>query len=92
MVSASFLLTSRRLDRAIRGFERSRYDGGVHLFLAGTDKIIDNQKTRIWYDALPSRMKKLSEFPDGGHTLEFNTDPQPFTQELVGFIAAAEAD
>jgi len=89
-VSASFLLTSRRLDRAIRGFERSRYDGGVHLFLAGTDKIIDNPKTRIWYDALPSRMKKLSEFPQGGHTLEFNDEPQPFISALTDFIAAAE--
>ena len=88
-VSASFLLTSRRLDRAIRGFERSRYDGGVHLCLAGTDKIIDNEKTRIWYDSLPSQMKRLSEYEDGGHTLEFNAEPQPFFRELVGFIQTA---
>jgi len=73
-VSASFLLTSRRLDKRLRGFAQSPYRGPVHVLLAGQDKIIDNDRTRAWFDALPSPDRRLTVYPDAHHTLEFEAD------------------
>ncbi len=85
-VSASFLLSSRLIDRRIRHFDRSAYRGPVHLMLAGKERIIDNDRTRRWFDALPSRNRRLTEFPDAGHTIEFERDPAEFLQSLTGFL------
>lgn len=85
-VSASFLLASRRLDKLIRAFPDSPYRGPVHLFLAGKDRIIDNEKTRAWLRGLPSPDRRITEFPEGGHTLEFDADSSRFVRELVTWI------
>jgi alpha-beta hydrolase superfamily lysophospholipase len=87
-VSASFLLTSRNLDRHVRRFPQTPFRGGVHLFLAGRDKIIDNEKTRQWFDTLPSRDRHLSEYPTGEHTLEFEADPSQFLSDLADWISS----
>lgn len=87
-VSASFLLATRRLDRPIRHFAQSAWKGGLHLFLAGKDGIIENELTRQWFNALPPADKQLSEFADAEHTLEFEPDPDPFFRGLVDWIAA----
>lgn len=85
-VSARFLLTSRQLDKLIRAFPDSPYRNPVHLFLAGHDRIIDNEKTRDWLRGLPSPDRRITEYPDGGHTLEFDRDPEPFITDLVTWI------
>ncbi len=86
-VSASFLLTSRRLDKLLRAFPQSAYLGPIHLFLAGRDRIINNEQTRAWFDALPSPDRTLAEYPEGEHTLEFEADPTRFFSDLVEWIA-----
>ncbi|MBK8269513.1 MAG: alpha/beta fold hydrolase [Planctomycetes bacterium] len=86
-VSARFLLTSRQLDKLIRVFPDSPYRNPVHLFLAGRDRIIDNEKTRDWLRGLPSPDRRITEYPDGGHTLEFDRDPEPFLNDLVTWIS-----
>ncbi|MCB9853243.1 MAG: alpha/beta fold hydrolase [Phycisphaerales bacterium] len=85
-VSASFLLASRQLDKRLRKFDRSSYRGPVHLMLAGKERVIDNARTRAWFDALPSEMKRLSEFPEASHTIEFEQDPSAFLEAVVGFV------
>ena len=87
-VSANFLLASRRMDKEIRGFGRSPYCGPIHLFLAGRDRIIDNETTRRWLRELPSQDRQTTEYPDAKHTLEFETDPEPFFGDLVEWIVA----
>ena len=86
-VSASFLLSSRRLDKAIRPFAGSDYRGPIHLFMAGRDRIIDNEKTRRWFRELPSPDRQITEYPDAEHTIEFESDAEPFFNDLVDWIA-----
>ncbi|HVP12772.1 MAG TPA: alpha/beta fold hydrolase [Phycisphaerae bacterium] len=87
-VSASFLLASRHLDRHVRRFPRSGWRGGVHLLLAGRDKVIDNDRTRQWFESLPSPDRQLSEYPPAEHTIEFEEDASRFYQDLTSWIAA----
>lgn len=85
-VSASFLLTSRRLDKHIRRFARSEWRGPVHLMLAGQDRIIDNHRTREWFEELPSHDKTLTQYSDAHHTLEFESNPEPFFRDLTEWL------
>ncbi len=43
--------------------------------LGGNDRIVDNAKTRVFFDRLVSRDKTVIEYPEGHHTLEFEADP-----------------
>jgi alpha-beta hydrolase superfamily lysophospholipase len=86
-VTASFLLASRRLDRVVRRFAQSAWHGPLHLFLAGRDRIIDNDRTRQWLRELPSIDRQLTEYRHAEHTLEFETDPSRFFDDLAGWIA-----
>ncbi|MBN2560533.1 MAG: alpha/beta fold hydrolase [Phycisphaerae bacterium] len=86
-VTASFLVASRRLDRLVSRFGESAWRGPVHLLLAGRDKIIDNERTRHWLRDLPSEDRKVTEYPDADHTIEFEADPSRFLEDLVGWIA-----
>ncbi len=85
-VSASFLLTSRRLDKHLRRFAQADWRGPVHLVLAGHDRIIDNARTRGWFESLPSHDKLLREYPDSHHTLEFDADPIPFLNDMTNWL------
>ncbi len=87
-VSASFLLTSRRIDKVLRSFPQARYRGPIHLFLAGRDKIIDNPATRRWFRELPSEDRQLTEYREAEHTLEFEPHPEPFFRDLIDWIIA----
>ena len=85
-VTASFLLASRRLDRIVRRFARSAWNGPVHLMLAGRDQIIHNDRTRQWLAELPSPDRQITTYPDAEHTIEFEADPSRFLDDLVGWI------
>lgn len=87
-VSANFLLASRRMDREIRGLGSASYRGPIHLFLAGRDQIIDNEPTRRWLRELPSEDRRITEYPNAEHTLEFEPDPEPFFGDLIEWIVA----
>lgn len=87
-VSATFLLASRRIDRAIQRFGESAYRGPIHLFLAGRDRIIDNERTRCWFRELGSPDRRITEYPDSEHTIEFETDRELFFNDLVEWIVA----
>ena len=63
----------------------------VLLMLAGKDRILDNAKTRTYFNAFASQNKRLSEYPEANHTLEFEPDPEPFIQDLIGWLSEATA-
>ncbi len=85
-VSAGFLLVTRRLDRRVTQLGASGFDGGLHVFLAGRDRIIDNERTRQWIRGLPMADRHIREFPDAAHTLEFESDPREFIQSMADWI------
>lgn len=85
-VSAPFLLATRRMDRIVRRFGETSFRNPVHLLLAGRERIIDNDRTRAWLRALPSPDRRITDYPAGCHTLEFDADPRPFLEDLVEWI------
>jgi acylglycerol lipase len=89
--TAPFLLASRRLDRIARGLGTSGWSGPLHALLAGRDRIIDNERTRAFIRALDIPHRRISEFADASHTLEFEPDPKPFWNALADGIDEAAA-
>jgi len=84
-VSARFLWVSRRLD-ALRKKNSNRLTEPVHLILAGKDRIIDNDRTRRWFDRLCSSKKTLTCFEAMAHTMEFEPDPGPYYEAMGKFV------
>ncbi len=85
-LTASFLLASRRLDRRARRFDSSTWRGPIHLLLSGRDQIIDNDKTRAWLRGLPIVDRRMTEYPEAEHTIEFEPDPSGFFRDLAAWI------
>lgn len=85
-VSASFLLASRRLDRAAARLDRSEYRGPVHLMLAGQERIIDNDRTGDWLRGLPMEDRQITLYRAAHHTIEFEPDPTEFIHDLCFWI------
>jgi acylglycerol lipase len=82
--SARLLFSSRVVD--IRLARRAkRISTKTLLVLASEDRIIDNQKTKEFVNRFASKDVETVEFP-GGHTLEFEPDPKPFFDAMVGWI------
>lgn len=90
-VTAHFLLASRQLDRIARRFRYSAWSGSLHLLLAGRDQIVDNDRTRSWFDALPWPDRRLTLYPDAEHTIEFEDSAPEFTTDLGDWILARAA-
>lgn len=53
----------------------------VLLTLAGRDRIIDNAGTLRFVEQIPGE-KRVIEYPDAAHTLEFERDPSPYFRDL----------
>lgn len=85
--TASFFLMSRRMDKVVRRL-REHSPIPIHLFLAGKERIIQNDPTRRFVDELDWPNCRITELPDAWHSLEFLEDPEPYFDELTSFIAA----
>ena len=84
-VTVSFLLANRELDTIAQSAARS-IRCPVFLALAGRDRIIDNESTRQYFGQLATHAKKLIEYPDACHTLEFEPDRDRFIADLIGWL------
>jgi alpha-beta hydrolase superfamily lysophospholipase len=58
----------------------------VLLVLAGQDRIIDNRRTREYFERIPSHKKSLVEYTHAGHTLEFEQNPTQYFNDLGEWI------
>jgi acylglycerol lipase len=61
------------------------------LVLAGRDRIVDNSRTRAFFNRTGSRVRTLVEYPNAAHTLEFETEPEPYFADLAGWAATSAA-
>ena len=87
-VTARFLFESRRLDRLAQE-AAARLATPTLLLLAGTDRIIDNERTRALVHAMSVR-RRVVEYPGTHHTLEFEPAPGPYFRDLVAWVAETE--
>jgi alpha-beta hydrolase superfamily lysophospholipase len=56
------------------------------LMLAGREEIVDNRRTRKFFNTLAARDKTLIDYPNAAHTLEFEPDPVPYLNDLARWI------
>ena len=58
----------------------------VVLFLAGEDRIIDNDRTRLFVGSFASRDKLVVDYEGVHHTLEFEEYPRFFFDDLANWV------
>jgi len=80
--TASFFLTSRKLDSMVRR-KVHKLTVPVNLFLAGADRIIDNAATIELLGA-----SNTKAYPHAHHTLDFEPNRQPFFADLVTAVTS----
>jgi acylglycerol lipase len=81
--TTGFLIADRALN-SLAWYAAEEIRCPTLLMLAGRDRIIDNGAMRRWFENLRMPAKTLVEFPDAGHTLEF----EPCFEEYVGRLLA----
>ncbi len=84
-LNADFFWASYRLDKLIKR-RGQRLNLPTHLMLSGADRIIDTDRTRIWFDRCLAPAKHLSVFGESAHTLEFDRNNRPFLKAFVNWL------
>jgi alpha-beta hydrolase superfamily lysophospholipase len=83
-VSASFLMQSLKMDRVVK-----KLDDGDHppmlVFLAGKDRIIDNEATRELVTRDPRRSVEIIEYEDQTHSIQLDA-PERMTRDIVEWL------
>jgi len=83
--TARFFVESVRLDLYLR-FAASRVCLPILLLLAEHDRITDNTRTRAFVERFPAADKEVHEYAGAHHTLEFESDPEPFLGDLLRWL------
>jgi alpha-beta hydrolase superfamily lysophospholipase len=83
--TAGLLASSFFLDRMVRRAVR-RVRQPALLMLAGQDRIVDNARTRATFKLLASPSKRIIEYPEAHHTLEFEPDPSRYARDLIAWL------
>jgi alpha-beta hydrolase superfamily lysophospholipase len=80
--TAGLLAASTLIDLALRSAPRRVRQPSL-LMLASEDRIVNNVKTRAYFDRLACREKTVIEYPGAHHTLEFEPDPSLYARDLA---------
>lgn len=83
--SASFYLASRRMDKIVARLKDAPVVP-VHLFLAGDERIVDNQRTEEFVAGLQWPGTRITVHPKARHSLEFEGDPAIYFRQMVDFV------
>ncbi len=83
--TAGFYLASRRMDRVIAQLPKSPQTP-IHLFIAGDERIVDNDKTTSFIGDLGWAKTRITTYDTARHSLEFENDPNMYFADLVSFI------
>jgi alpha-beta hydrolase superfamily lysophospholipase len=83
--TARLLMTSVFLDRQLPSAAR-RVDVPTVTFLAGRDRIIDNERVRRYVNGFAARDNRVIEYASAHHTLEFEQDPTPYFHDLADWL------
>ena len=84
-VTARFFLENFKLDRFLK-----KNQAAIHvpmlLMLAGNDRIIVNGETKRRCNSFASPRKKILEYPEAIHTLEFEPNPDLWRKDLLVWL------
>jgi len=59
------------------------------LLLAGHGDIIDNAATKACYERITAEPRRIIEYPEARHTLEFEPDQDRFVDDLLEWLDTA---
>ncbi|MCK4343456.1 MAG: alpha/beta fold hydrolase [Phycisphaerae bacterium] len=76
--TARFFYESSRLDRMLLRAGEGSLRAQTTLVLAGRERIIRNARTEAWLERLAAGPLTVHTFPNASHTLEFESEPEPF--------------
>jgi acylglycerol lipase len=83
--TAGLMAASFFIDRLV-----ARAPARIHqpslLMLAGQDRIVDNSRTRAYFQRVASAQRQEIDYPEGHHTLEFDPDPSRYALDLVAWL------
>lgn len=83
--TSGFYLASRRMDRIAKKLPESK-PAPIHLFVAGDERIVDNDKTIGFIRGLDWPQTRISEYPNSRHSLEFEGEAETYLTDLTSFI------
>ena len=83
-VTGRFLLASRTLDRAIDARMR-QLDRPVLLFLAGQDRIVDNERTRSLLERTPPGRLRVRLYEQATHSIQLD-DTEDLVSDVCSFL------
>ncbi len=88
--SAGFYLASRRMDKIVARLNECP-PVPIHLFLAGDERIVDNDRTERFFEGLRWPLTKTTSYPLARHSVEFEGDPNIYFRDLVDFLDGIES-
>jgi alpha-beta hydrolase superfamily lysophospholipase len=83
--SAGLLFASRIIDRWVARCP-GRLTLPLLLMLAEHDRIVDNQRTLSYFDAIPESNKSHITLPGATHTPEFGPDSEDYANRLIAWF------
>ncbi len=89
--TAGFYLASRRMDKLVAKITKAP-PVPLHMFLAGDERIIDNERSRELVRSLNWPNTRISTYEKSRHTLEFGPQREEFFEDLVRWIGEPNTD
>jgi alpha-beta hydrolase superfamily lysophospholipase len=83
--TAGLMAASSFIDLLVT-WSRRRVKQPALLMLAGQDRIVDNARTLGYFEGLASLDRRVIEYPEGHHTLEFEPDPSRYALDLAAWL------
>ncbi len=83
--TAGFYLASRRMDKVVAKITKAP-PVPLHMFLAGDERIIDNERSRELIRSLNWPNTRISTYEKSRHTLEFGPQRDEFLKDLIAWI------
>jgi acylglycerol lipase len=83
--TAALLAASRFIDVRVRRAQKKVRQPAL-LMLGGQDRIVDNAKTLDYFEGTGSTSRRVIEYPEGHHTLEFEPDPSRHALDLADWL------
>lgn len=88
--TAGFYLASRRMDKIVARLGECP-PIPMHIFLAGDERIVDNDKTERFVRELGWPGVRITSYEHARHSVEFEGDPEVYFGDLVRFIDELES-
>ena len=86
-ITLRFAQADLRLNRDARGAAGS-IGCPILLMLAGRERIVDNVRTRRFFDRVAATDKTCLEYAEAAHTLEFEPDPTRYLDDLTRWLTS----